>query len=322
VTQPEIDPRSRAIGPSPPTSIDCAPPRRLGLALGSLFLLLLLGLSIFSILQLASAAISPLLILWVCLPLIALPLAVLVAVRLYGLLSAHYHLDRNGFSMRWGFSSEQMPLSAIHAVRVGTDLPAPLPPRGLLAWPGLVIGRQRVEGFGEVEFFASSSQVTRIVFISTADKQFAISPPDADAFRQSFVEAARLGALQPLPESSRRPDFLFSRIWSNAASRLLLLVGLALPLALLTFLAVRAPHLPPSVPFGFDPAGLPSPFAPPGRLLLLPFIGGFCWSANAILGALLYRSEENRFVSFGLWAISILVGALLWGAAFHLLAAA
>jgi uncharacterized membrane protein len=92
-------------------------------------------------------------------------------------------------------------------------------------------------------------------------------------------------------------------------------------LLLLGYLVVRAPSLPAQVPFGFDPSGAPDPMAPPGRLLLLPMIGGLCWLADLVVGAWIYRRDQDRPLAYAMWAAAVLVGGLLWGATFHLLAA-
>ena len=74
--------------------MDYAPPRRLGLLLGLLWLALLLAAAALGLVQLGEALISPLVLLWILLPLVSLPLAFMVAYRMYGLATAVYRLDR------------------------------------------------------------------------------------------------------------------------------------------------------------------------------------------------------------------------------------
>ena len=52
--------------------------------------------------------------------------------------------------------------------------------------------------------------------------------------------------------------------------------------------------------------------APPGRLLLLPLIAGFCWMVDFTLGVWLYRRKEQRPLSYMLWGSAILMSGLLW----------
>jgi hypothetical protein len=297
------------------------PRRGLGLLLGFLFLALLAGTVILSVIQLGRAMVSAWIILWVALPLACVPLASLIAYRLYGLLTSHYWLDRDGFRLTWGLATERIPLEAIGRPRRGTDFGLGLRPVRSLWWPGCVVGQRKVEGIGLVEFFATSFGPNLIV-LSAGDRHLAISPPDPDGFLQSFRDAVRLGSLERIPERSQRPDFLFSRLWADRLARGLILAGLALPLLLLAYLAIRAPGMPSGAPFGFDPNGNPGPLAPPGRLLLLPFIGGLGWLADLALGAWLFRREADQRLGYVLWATAVLLGALLWGAALQLLAAA
>jgi len=307
--------------PPPSGPMTSAPPRGLGLLLGGLFLALLVGAIGLSVSQLAAASVSAWIILWVALPLVSVPLAVLVAYRLYGLLSGRYHLDRDGFLLSWGLAVEQIPLTAMAKPRLARQIEGRLLPARSLWWPGCVVGRSELEGLGTVEFFASSGPED-LVLVSAGDRHLAISPPDPEAFLQAFTDAVRLGSLEQIPALSQRPDFLFNRIWNDRWARPLLVSGLALLLFLLAYLAVRVPGLSLGAPFGFDPAGMPGPLAPPGRLLLLPLIGGLCWLADLGLGAWLYRREGDQILAYALWGAPILVGALLWGAALQLIAAA
>jgi hypothetical protein len=80
--------------------------------------------------------------------------------------------------------------------------------------------------------------------------------------------------------------------------------------------------LPELVPLGFDAQGVPEAFVPPGRLLLLPLIGGLCWAIDLGLGSAFYRREPERPLAYALWGTAVIVGLLLWGAILALLAAA
>ncbi len=297
------------------------PRRRLGLLLGSLFLLTLLGAIGFSLARLSTAAVTPWVVLWVVLPLLGLPLALLVAYRLYGLLTARYRLDRDAFTLTWGLAFEQIPLADLARPQLATHWSGELRPPRSLWWPGCVVGRRQTDGLGPVEFFATTGK-SGMVLLRTGDRTLAISPPEADSFLEAFTNSVRLGSLERVPARSQRPDFLFGRVWEAPAARVLISLGLALPLLLLVYLAVRAPSLPASgVPFGFLPGGQPAALAPPGRLLLLPLIAGLCWLADLAAGVWLFRREADRPLAYMLWGVAILTGLLMWGAVLLLLAA-
>jgi hypothetical protein len=294
------------------------PPRARGLILGGLLLLLLVSVTAAGLYQLGSSPISPIIVAWVLMPLIGLPLAVVVAFRLYGLLTARYRLDRDGFYLRWGPAIEQIPLSRVKSVELSENVDTPLRPGVGLWWPGCVVGRAQKADGTAVEFFATSLG-TRLVLLNSEVGTLAVTPPDPTAFSQAFVDATRMGSLEQIEAVSRRPDYFSSRMWNDQLARGLLLGGLILNLLLLGFLAVRAPALGGSVPFGFGPGGAPGPLAPPGRLLLLPLIAGLCWLGDLALGAWLYRRDRERPIAYAVWAAALVVGGLFWGATLQLL---
>ncbi|NIS81849.1 MAG: hypothetical protein GTO14_16935 [Anaerolineales bacterium] len=289
--------------------------------MGFLVLVVLLGAILLGVLQLATATFSAWIILWVSLPVVAVPLALLVGYRLYGLLTARYRLDRDGFYLMWGLNSEQVPLASIRRLQAGSDIAPNLRPRLGLWWPGCLVGHREIEGVGQIEFFATTA-ANGIVVLHLEDRSLAISPPDPEGFHQSFTAAMRMGSLEPIPERSLRPDFTSTRLWNDLPARVLIITGMLIPLFLLGYLAVRAPSMPSQVPFGFDLTGAPNTLAPPGRLLLLPMIGGLCWLVDLVAGVWLYRREQDRILAYVMWTTAALVGGLLWGATLQLLAAA
>jgi hypothetical protein len=299
--------------------VDYVPPRRLGLLLGTLWLALLLAASAVGLLQLGEALISPLVLLWISLPLLSLPLALLVAYRMFGLATAAYRLDRDGFYLRWGLAREQLPLEAILSLEPLETQGLPSAPGPGLWWPGCLVGRREQRGREALEFFATRAAGS-LLLSARGGKLLVITPPDRDGFLQGFRDATRLGSLEAIPLRSERPDFLVGRLWSDPAARWLILLGSLGPLLLLGYLGLRAPGLPPLVPFGFDLEGRPDPLAPPGRLLLLPLIAAICWLADLAAGVWFYRKPEDRLLAYVLWGCALLTGGLFWGAALNLLA--
>lgn len=299
--------------------MDFVPPRRLGLSLGAAWLGLLLAAAGLGLVRLGEALISPMVLLWISLPLIGLPLAALVVYRMYGLATAAYRLDRDGFSLRWGLAREQVPLEAIVGLQRADEADVPGLPSPGLWWPGCLVGSRGANG-DALEYFCTRSGSGALLLTTSLGKRLVISPPDLDGFRQAFRQATRMGSLEAIPARSERPDFLIGRLWSDRAARALILAGSLVPLLLLGYLGLRAPGLPALVPFGFDLNGQPDPLAPPGRLLLLPLIGGICWLIDLAAGTWFYRKLEDRAVAYVLWGCAVLTGGLFWGAALHLLA--
>lgn len=297
------------------------PPRWTGLLLGLLFLAITAGAAVLGVIQLGNIGFSAWIVLWIALPILGVPAALMVAYRLLGLLSATYQVDRDGFRLRWGLAVEQVPLADVLEVKVpDSDAPHLRPGQGIW-WPGCVIGNRSVEEWGQVEFFATTG-AGGMLLLRLADRWLAISPADRDGFRQAYVDMMRLGSLERIAAVRLRPDFLFNRVWSDRWARALVLIGLALSLLLLGYLAFRASALTGQVPFGFDAYGAPEGFVSPTRLLLLPMIAGLCWLVDLVIGLWLYRTDDQHPLAYGLWATAVLVGGLLWGASLQLLAAA
>lgn len=295
------------------------PPRSLGLAIGCLIFALATAGAAAGVAGLSDATVSPWIVLWVSLPLLGVPVALMAAYRVYGLITAGYSLDRDRLRVRWGLAQEEIPLSEItHLAPPTADLAGLRPTPGFW-WPGCVVGRKPTDGRGEVEFFATRLE-GGLVLVEAGERRLALSPSDPQAFEQAYIDAIRMGSLERVAGRSVRPDFFLGRLWSDGLARGLVIAGLILPVLQIGYLAVQAARLPVQVPFGFNTVGAPDPFVPPGRLLLLPMLGGLCWLIDLALGAWLYRRPGERPLAYGLWSTSVLVGLLLWGAGLELLA--
>lgn len=287
--------------------LDSSPPRfhSLAIAIGTALLALLLaGLGVV---RLAQSGFSPWLLLWTTLPLMGAPLGLWCLYHAYGVATAGYGLDREGFYLRWGWSRERIPLRRIEGVhRAGRDqLPAPPWPR----IPTFLVGQTQLDG-RPLEFFATDWG--RLVLVEHAEGALAISPAEPASFVEAFKASTQLGSLEPLEPLSERPNLLPAKLWLDPIARGLILAGLIVPLGLLGYLGLHAPNLPGSIAFGFGPEGGPGPLAPTGRLLLLPLVGGLIWLLDLVLGGWFYRQPEQRPVSYAAWGMAVLVGLLLW----------
>ncbi len=258
------------------------PPRPLGLIIGIFLLVILFGGISISVIQLASETISPFLGVWTSFVVIGLPLTSLVLYRLYGLITAEYVLNRDGFYIRWGISTDQIPISAIKGVFPQNEFPAVNHPKIGLWWPGCVVGQIPSNEHGLIEFFAASTSKENVI-IQLTDRIIVISPPNVADFLHAYSEIMQMGSLEEIPELTQRPDFFSTRLWADRYARAMLLVGLTLILALLAYLAYRVSTLPSLVPFGFDQNGIVDLYVPPALLLLLPLVGGGFWPAVLLL---------------------------------------
>jgi Bacterial PH domain len=298
----------------------CRPPSLRGLILGLGLLALSLGGAALGLARIGAAPLSVWLVLWAVLPLVGVPVALVVAHRLFGLATAEYAVDRDSLRVRWGWALEEAPLAEVVLQPAPPELYPRLRPTGLW-WPGCLVGKREIQEVGQVEFFATQPGAG-LLLVSVGGRRLGISPPDPQRFLDEFVSATRLGSLRKISHRSVRPEFFSARVWEDRVARFLVLIGVALPLGLLGYLGAISPRLPGLVPFGFDLAGRPNPMVPPSRLLFLPLIGGLCWLADVVLGSVLYRLERDRRLAYGVWGLGILVGVLIWGATLYLMAAA
>lgn len=267
----------------------------------------------------ASETVSPLLGVWTSLVVLGFPIALLVIYRLYGLLTAEYILNRDGFYLRWGVATEQIPIAQISAVQPQSQFPTVLRPKLGIWWPGCIIGDFHSDEFGLVEYFAASSSRKNVI-IQTSDHLLVISPPDVQDFIQAFSEIVQMGALEEIPKISQRPDFFSARLWDDRYARGLIGLGLILILALLASVSYQVSILDTTVPFGFDEHGAPDHFVPPPRLLILPLVGGVFWVADLVIGSWLFRIKQNRPIAYLVWGMGVILVSLLWGAMINLIA--
>ncbi len=287
------------------------------MATGVFAFLFTLGLSVYSLISLTSARASAVLLLWVVVPLLGLPLASLAAYRLYGLLTAQYALDRNGFYLKWGLAEEHIPIGQIRNIAAIDQLPD----RALSRWKGLLglTGVFRTEG-RDLEFFTAGS-LENAVLLSSDRINLVLTPADPAAFIQAYRDFSYRGSLQRIKPHSVRPVFLAAVLAEDALARWLLPAGLIVNFLLLAFL-VLANSLPSPVPFSYDAAGNVALLAPVQRLLLLPLIGAVLWMINLLLGTWFYHSKDDHRMGYILWAASLLPGLLLWGSVINILSTA
>ncbi|MBN1266322.1 MAG: hypothetical protein JXA25_12570 [Anaerolineales bacterium] len=286
---------------------------------GIFALLLTVGISIFAILRLISAELSPWLLLWIMLPLIGLPLSSVFVYRLFGLITAQYALDRNGFYLKWGLAEEHIPLARIRSITRLDRLPECA--GGQAAILGLARSFVNPENGQELEFFTAGSPKNTLLLTSES-RMLVFTPADPVRFLKTYRDFTHQGALQRIKPLSIRPVFLATALFKDRLARWLLPSGLVINLLLLAFLILGSSALPENVPFSFDTAGRVQLLAPANRLLLLPLAGGLLWMLNFLLGTWFYHRKADPILSYVLWGAAVVPGLLLWGAVINLLSTA
>lgn len=255
-------------------------------------------------------------ILWIVLgTLLALPI-ILLAYRIYALMTASYEVRREGIKLKWGLRSEEIPTGDIEWVRPAHDLAFPLPlPR--IWWTGAILGIREVEGLGPVEYMAADP--ANILLVAAPDVIYAISPEDEKGFMRAMRHAGELGTLSPIQPQSIQPSFVLGKIWQDRPARWLILCGLGMAILLLTIVTVIIPTRA-TISFGFTPSGFATlEPASPVRLLLLPVLNALAWLIDLLIGSYFFRQQDKKALAYLLWGCSAMLGLLLTVGVFFIL---
>ena len=282
------------------------PPKRAGLLIHTILVLVLLGLSGWGIWDLTFADVGPNFVIFLLDALLALVPVPLFVYRAYALMRADYILDRDSLELRWGLRDEDIPLTDIEWLRPASDLTTPL----RLPWlpiPGAVLGLRRHSDLGMVEFLAADAR--NLLLVATSKRVYAISPTNAAKFAQTFARTVEMGSLTPAEPISIYPSFIFSQAWENMLARFLWLAGLFLNIGLVVWVGLTIPTLN-KVTLGFASSGGALSPSPAGQLILLPTESAFLFLAGLFAGLYFYRWETHRILALILWASSVLTSLL------------
>lgn len=238
--------------------------------------------------------------------LILLALVPFLAYRAYALLHASYELERNGLKIRWGLRTLDIPLSEVEWVRPADDLQIPLK-LPLFALPGAVLGISQHPDLGAIEFIASST--TNLVVVACMDRIVALSPDEEQEFVQKFNRTIEMGTLSPIQPQSLEPAVFLRSVFSDKLARVTIPAGFGLWFLLLILVSALIPNRA-AISLGYSVAGLPLEPVAASRLLILPVIGIFLYTACLVVGAYYYRKETTRPVSQLLWVGGIIPSIL------------
>lgn len=283
------------------------PPKRFGLVLHAIIVLILGGVSAFGVWNLNRAQVGPSFVMSLLMALLAFALIPFFGYRAYALLRADYYIDRDSLAMLWGLRVEDVPLTDIEWVRPASDLTHPLAYPGFRL-PGAVLGTRRHPDLGLVEFIASDTR--NMILVATSKRVFAISPRNAAALVRTFARATEMGSLVPAEPKSVYPSFVITQAWERPVARFLWMSGFLLNLGLIVWVGVLIPSIT-QVPFGFTAFGTPKNIFPSVRLILLPLLSMVMYAAGITAGLYFYRWEKQRPLAFIVWASSSLCALLL-----------
>lgn len=126
---------------------------------------------------------------------------------------------------------------------------------------------------------------------------------------QSGLPPGRRGTLAPGLTQRLREDVLRGPIWRDRTARTLVVASVLAILALIGYVALWLPALPPFLPLHYNSVGSVDLLGPRGDLYKMPAIGVAVLFADLTLAALIYRRE--RWASLTLAGASVLVQLIL-----------
>ena len=282
------------------------PPKRRGLIIHSVIILVLAIIATFGFYNLTRADVGPSFLISLFIALVAFAPIPFFIYRAYSLWRADYYIDRDSLALNWGLRVEDIPLTDIEWIRPADDLTRPLvlPPFPL---PGALLGLRRHTDLGVIEFLASDAK--RLLLVATAKRIFVISPENPASLTQTFARATELGSLTPTEAKSVYPSFVFAQAWENAIVRYLWLSGLFLNLGLFAWVSLIIPSTP-RIALGLRIAEGTLESVPSTQLILLPIASLLLFVGGWLAGLYFYRWEKERALAFMVWASGTLTSLL------------
>ncbi|MBE0683900.1 MAG: hypothetical protein IH589_18505 [Anaerolineales bacterium] len=282
------------------------PPKRRGLIVHGMLLLVLTVISVIGFLNLSNAEVGPAFLGWLLAALFSFSPIPFFAYRTYSLWRADYYIDRDSLSIHWGLRIEDIPLSDIEWMRSAEDLIDPLALPSL-PLPGGLLGIRRHPELGIVEFLASDAK--KLLLVATAKRVFVISPENPSGLSQTFARATEMGSLTPVEAKSVYPSFVVTQAWESGLARYLWLTALFLNIGLFIWASLIIPSTP-RVALGQQFAGGTLETVPSSQLIIFPVASFLLAIIGWVAGLYFYRWERERVLAFIVWGSGTLTSLL------------
>ncbi len=282
------------------------PPKRRGLIVHGVIILVLAAIAIAGFVSLSQAEVGLVFLISLLVAFAAFIPLPFLAYRMYSLLRADYFMDRDSLAISWGLRVEDIPLTDIEWIRPAEDLTNPLS-LPALPLPGGLLGVRRHPDLGTVEFLASD--VKKLLLVATAKRVFVISPEDPAALAQTFARTIELGSITPAEAKSVYPSFVVTQAWESGLARYLWLTALFLNLGLFVWASLIIPTTP-KVALGPQFAGSELATVPSSQLIIFPVASLLLSVAGWVAGLYFYRWDKERVLAFIIWGSSTLTGLL------------
>jgi hypothetical protein len=235
----------------------------------------------------------------------------LFAYWTYGCFTLRYYLDRNGLRIHWGDIEQLIPMDRIERLVPGRELPEPKVSG--VSWIGHHIGHGKVEGLGDVIFYATHRSSDELLYVVTAEQTYAISARDEVRFAEDLQGHQKMGQLVSLPQVNDRTAIAAQPFWHDPMAQALALGSFLAFATMLGYVYYQYPGLPETIPLAFPSMGGVTRVDDKSEFLSIPITGVAFLAINLVLGFMLHAWE--RAVGYLLFAAGIGAQIILLAAA-------
>lgn len=233
--------------------------------------------------------------------LLILPL-LLIAYRIFTILTTVYTLNRDYLEITWGLRREVIPMGELDWIHPVTDFETPLP-LGFTLLKGSYYTEKEISGLGKTQFIATLPE--KMVLVKHQQRFLVISPENVESFMENYELLAQMGSLQNVQAESENLKMLWQRVWTDPWARRLLSAG-AISLVLLFVSGLIISLAKQQIVW------VSMEYVPAARAMLMAMIGLFFGLINTFTGLLLYLQDRvAAFLRNLLWGTTVLVNLIL-----------
>jgi hypothetical protein len=291
------------------------PNKTLGLIVGLVILLTIIGVDVFLVRSIVGRSLDLNLYFTSLLLVLSLPLAGLWIFWYLGLLTLHYHLDRNALSITCGTSRQIVPMGAIQRIVPGSEVRVARGFKGV-GWPGYLHGTVQLEGLGML-LTSSTEPLEHQLVVVTNSWCYGISPRNTQQFLEDLAARRSLGPIREYAQAMETTAFAALRVWRDRWFWGIIVLAFAANAVLFGLVSRLYAYLPERMPLHFDALGQVDRIAAKSGILVIPGIGMLTLAVNGLLSLLIYQRE--RLGAYLLAVIALAVQAISWLAAISIL---
>lgn len=233
--------------------------------------------------------------------LLILPL-ILIAYRIFTILTTVYTLNRDYLEITWGLRRELIPMWELDWIHPISDFETPLP-LGFTWLKGSYYTEKEISGLGKTLLIAT--QPEKMILVKHGQRYLVISPENVEGFMESYELLAQMGSLQNVQVESENLKMLWQRVWADPwAKRILSAGSISLFLLIAASLVVSLTKQ--------QIVWVSMEYVPAARAMLMAMIGLFFGLINTFTGLLLYLQDRvAAFLRNLLWGTTILINIIL-----------